>query len=400
MSGPGDDANAAAPADAGRRDLKLRELSLAIFMMFLAGLGLAMSIPLLSLEMERGGLSGFTNGANTAVAGLATIIVAPRVPALVGRLGIAHTALVAIAAAAAILLAFAAAPFWVWFPLRFAFGAAVGTLFIVSEFWIVSLAPLNRRGLVMGVYATVLALGFAAGPSLLVLTGTVGLVPYLAGASIFTAGALPFLLARPARLAASPEAGAGALLAAIRVAPAATLAALLFGAVETAGFSLLPIYGVRLGFSGDVAAMLITALALGNVASQVAIGSIADRFGSGRLLMPIAVLGAVGALLIPLAFRAETGLLILLFLWGGIVGGLYTVGLTQLASRFPPEQLVGANAAFVMLYSIGSVAGPAIVGAAMDRLPPHGFAWSVALLFLLYLLFVTLLRRHRPAGPA
>jgi MFS family permease len=377
----------------------LRELALAIFMMFLAGLGLALSIPLLSLEMERGGLSGFANGANTAIAGLATIVIAPQVPALVGRLGIARTAQLAIGVSATILLVFAVTPFWAWFPLRFAFGAAVGTLFIVSEFWIVSLAPPHRRGLVMGVYATILALGFAAGPALLLLTGTAGLRPYVVGAAIFGAGALPFLSARPAPLAAAPESGGNALLSAIRAAPAATLAALLFGAVETAGFSLLPIYGLRLGLSAENAATLITAVALGNVASQAAIGSIADRFDSGRLLLAIASLGALGAVLIPLVFGTLTGLLLLLFLWGGVVGGLYTVGLTHLANRFPAERLVGANAAFVMLYSFGSVAGPAAVGAAMDGWPPHGFAWSVTLLFLFYLIAVPLLRRRPAADP-
>ena len=48
----------------------------------------------------------------------------------------------------------------------------------------------------MGIYATVLALGFAAGPAILGLVGTHGWLPYLAGTSLFALAALPLLLAR------------------------------------------------------------------------------------------------------------------------------------------------------------------------------------------------------------
>ncbi len=56
---------------------------------------------------------------------------------------------------------------------------ALGALFVLSEFWITALAPPERRGLVMGVYATVLALGFATGPAVLAGVGTSGWPPYL-----------------------------------------------------------------------------------------------------------------------------------------------------------------------------------------------------------------------------
>uniref|UniRef100_UPI0013D393F4 MFS transporter n=1 Tax=Klebsiella pneumoniae TaxID=573 RepID=UPI0013D393F4 len=57
-------------------------------------------------------------------------------------------------------------PLWAWFPLRFVFGASLAVLFVLSEYWINAVAPEARRGLVLGIYATALSLGFAAGPQI------------------------------------------------------------------------------------------------------------------------------------------------------------------------------------------------------------------------------------------
>jgi len=50
---------------------------------------------------------------------------------------------------------------------------------------------------------------------------------------------------------------------------------------------------------------------------------------------------------------------------------------------------VGANAAFVMLYSLGSMSGPVLGSAAMTLWDPHGmlaFGAAASLLFLLIVL--------------
>jgi hypothetical protein len=67
-----------------------------------------------------------------------------------------------------------------------------------------------------------------------------------------------------------------------------------------------------------------------------------------------------------------------MFVWGGLTGALYTIGLAHLGSRFAGPALVSANAAFVLLYNVGLTAGPPIVGLGMDLLPPHGFAFALS----------------------
>ncbi len=116
-----------------------------------------------------------------------------------------------------------------------------------------------------------------------------------------------------------------------------------------------------------------------------------------RLVLLLAALGgALGSSLIPLASGWFPGLLVLLFLWGGIAGTLYTVGLAHLGATIRGPDLAGANAAFVVLYNVGLMLGPPIIGGGMDLVPPQGFAYSLCLLFLSYAAVVALRLVQRP----
>ena len=47
------------------------------------------------------------------------------------------------------------------------------------------------------------------------------------------------------------------------------------------------------------------------------------------------------------------------------MGALYTLSLARLGDRFRPTELTRANTAFVMIFHVGLLLGPASVGAAM-----------------------------------
>ncbi|HYF56953.1 MAG TPA: MFS transporter [Salinarimonas sp.] len=358
-------------------------ITAAIACIAVVGVGLSLSVPLLSLEMTRMGVSGFWIGVNTAVAGIASIVAIPFVPRLAARFGVLPLLAGAVVVFALTLPLFKLLfSFAWWFPLRFVFSACLGTLFVLSEYWISTAAPPERRGFVMGLYATVLSLGFAAGPAALSVVGTAGWAPYLAGAALFILGLLPLAAAR----GVSPriEKGRGGTLPSLaRAAPAAALAALVFGMVETGGFSLLPVYGFANGYDAERAAFLVGILSLGSVLLQIPIGALSDRIDRPLVLLGVTILGLAGALLIPGTIHEPSLLYPVLALWGGVVGGLYTVGLAHLGSRFSGAELARANAAFVILYNLGVVAGPPVIGLGMD-LATHGFAYSVAALLALY----------------
>ncbi len=346
------------------------------------GIGLSLGLPLLALVLESRGVSGTAIGINTAMAGVASIVAVPFVTPLARLVGTARLLGLLIAAAAAGFIGFYLFDsIWAWLALRLVFHGAITAIFILSEFWISSCAPSERRGYILGIYATALSVGFAIGPLVLSVVGWQGSAPFAIGVAIFVASAVPVFLARTAspRIERKPAEPFAKFLIAV---PIATFAVFAFGAVESGGIlSLLPIYGLRLGLSSDQATLLVTATVLGNVALQIPLGLMSDRVDRRLLLLLCAVVGVVGAGLIPLLAENLPALFVILFVWGGFTAGLYTVGLTHLAARYSDADLAAANAAFIMMYSFGMLVGPVFIGIGIDVWDPHGFAVVCAAFF-------------------
>lgn len=364
---------------------RLRGIAAAISAITAVGIALSISLPLLSLTLEARGISGTWIGINTAMAGVASLAVTPVAPGLAFRIGTSRTTFLCVVLAAISLIGFYfAEAFWMWFPLRVVFHGAVTIAFILSEYWINALAPDARRGFVMGIYATVLSIGFATGPAILNITGTSGLLPFVAGAILLVIAAVPMLLARADEPPRHGEETSLPILAYLVAAPLGTLAGLVFGAVEQGALSLLPIFGIRVGFGPADAALLVSAVALGNVLLQIPLGIAADRYDRRWLLFACAAVGTGGALLMPPASGSFPTLLLVLFVWGGFIAGLYTIGLTHLGARYRGKALAGANAAFVMMYSTGMLIGPTMMGAGLTTMGPAGLPYACAFLFAVF----------------
>jgi MFS family permease len=371
-------------------------LATAILLITLVGLGISITVPLLSLEMERMGVASSMAGINTATAGLGNILIVPFIPRLAQKFGANAVIIAAIATLACAILLFKLIPdVSVWFFLRFIFGAALGALFTLSEYWINSAAPSARRGLVMGIYATALSIGFALGPALLALFGTVGWQPYIIAAIIPLMGAIPLVLFKTEAPALAKSEGTN-VFTFMLAAPAATMAALVFGAIETAAVAHLPVLGVRGGYPEGTAAAMVSLFAAGNIVSQVPIGMLADRMDKTRLLLLIALSSLVLSLLLGSVFSTGLTMAIVLFALGGIVGALYTVGLSLLGARYSGIDLANANAAFVILYSSGLMLGPPFAGFGIDLGGVQGFTSTLALILVAYAAIIML----RPGAAA
>lgn len=351
------------------------------------GIAIGLGLPLLSIILEKRGIPATQIGLNAAMAGVASMLAAPLTTKLAHDFGVARTMILAIVIAAISGLGFYyATAFWMWFPLRFTFHGATTMLFILSEFWINQAAPPRRRGLVLGIYATMLAVGFALGPLLFSKLGSDGILPFAVGAIIILLAIIPIFIAR----AESPvldEKPERHFFHYILLVPSATAAVFAFGAVSAGGLSLFTIYALRENMPEPDAAVLLTIMGVGNMAFQIPLGLISDKMRDRRpLLLGMAVLGVIGAISLPFLIHNWLMMAVVLFFWGGCVSGLYTVGLAHLGARLSGPDLAAANAAFIFCYAVGTVAGPQGIGAAMDVAGNDGFAWALAAFFAFYVL--------------
>ena len=381
--------SAGPPPGAGETGMRWLSIGAAIASISVVGMAIGLGVPLLSVILETRGYSATAIGANTAVAGIASVLAAPFATPLAARFGVVPLMLAMIVAGGLAFVGFYVAPaFWMWFPLRAVLHFALTVLFILSEFWISTSAPPHRRGLVLGIYATVLSLGFAFGPWLFAQIGSGGFAPFAITFVLIMLAAVPVSLAwrESPDIAGAGHGGGGGFVRYIWMVPTATAAVLVFGAVETGGFALFPVYGARIGYTEADAALLLTAVGLGNVVLQIPLGLVSDRMRDRRVLLAICTLvGLAGVLALPLVAGNWHASAAILFLWGGVVAGLYTVGLAHLGSKLSGRDLASANAAFVLCYGIGMLIGPQAIGIGMDLAGPDGFAWTLALFFAAYL---------------
>jgi MFS family permease len=368
----------------------------AITTVTIVGVGISLTMTLIALRLGEQGYSAGAIGLNPTAGGFAILAGAAFVPALVRRMNVKPLLFLALLTSGVSLLSFTLTDdYWAWLAIRTVFSGALSVLFVTSEYWINAIAPPRRRGFVLGFYMTSLAGGFAVGPAILGFVGTAGAAPFLVATALFALAAVPIVLwsGKVPEIKNAPPLPVLGFLTSV---PIATLAGLLHGAIETASLGLLPVYALRAGLSPETGALFVTLFALGNVIFQFPMGFASDMMDRNKLLLSLAILALCGAIALALAgpshFLLFCGLLVI---WGGIVGSLYAIGLAHLGSRYSGQDLASANAAFVMLYSLGMLGGPPIAGLGMDLASPNGFFFSIAALLVLYLGVVCGRLKHR-----
>jgi MFS family permease len=379
-------------------------LSAAIGGMLGVGIAFGAAIPLITLLMEARGLSSLVIGLNGAMFPLAVLLMAPFVPRLLGRFGTLRMIFVMLAVSIAMLLVFPATDSLVlWFAARFVIGLAGAVHWISTEAWINSIAGDHSRGRVLGFYAAALGIGFAGGPVLLKLVGFEGWFPFIAIGIFLLLSAVPLLFARglTPRLSSHPDGGA---LRTLMRAPTVLAVAVAAGAIDSGLYMMLPVYAIENGFDRELTATWLTVWIAGTIVLQPPLGWLIDRIDARKLLVATALLQIAGMVALPFLWGDGILFWLLTFVWGGVIMGIYTLGIVLLGRRFRGAQIAAANAGFVMVYETGAIAGPVAIGAAMDAFGANGMVpvvVAMALAFIAVALWrMRVARRRALAGAA
>lgn len=360
-----------------------------------------LTYPLLSFILERQGTTPALIGLSAAMTPLGFVASAPLIPALTGRLGAARLAVLCSVLAALALAGIGwTKDIWAWMPLRFLLGVFANPLYVISETWLITITPAARRGRIMGLYSSVVSGGFAIGPLSLGLVGTEGWPPFMVGILAFLVCGV-IVLAVVSRLPAMPDEGEAASVAGFFArAPLLLFAVFAAAAFEQVPLSLFAVYGAALGSAEGQTASLIACFVAGNAVLQVLLGRVAEPLGASRTMLSCAVLSLIACLLLPLLFDRWL-IWPLVFVWGGVSFGVYTMALIQLGERFTGRVLIAGNAAFALVWGAGGIVGSPATGSMMQLIGHRGLPLSLALLCAVLAVLLLLEReRDRSRPPA
>jgi MFS family permease len=343
-------------------------LSVSVF-----ALTLGLTYPLLALILEGQGVDETWIGLNAAMTSLGVIVFAPVVPRVAVHLGAWRLAIICLIATMGLFVLLGAfRTMEAWFAVRFLLGVAINGLFVVSETWINQLVTPQTRGRVMGLYSTVLSLGFAIGPFLLPVTGIEGWAPFWVGVAGAAISLVALILVRDQVPAFTREAQGTSLVGFLPLAPVLLAAVATFSFYDQAVLSFWPLYGLRYGLTETTVANALGVLIIGNVFLQFPLGWLADRTSRRGLMLFCAAAAVVGSLVLPLAITRPLILWPLLFFWGGLAFGVYTMALIELGDRFSGALLLAGNAAFALMWGVGGIIGPPVTGGVMQLVGPNG----------------------------
>ncbi|MBI2718802.1 MAG: MFS transporter [Rhizobiales bacterium] len=349
----------------GATSRRTGNLVAAIATVACADIAMGLTLQLLPLLMERQGLNASLIGANAAMGPIGILIAGPLLPMVVGRLGSKPVAIAVIAILFAGLAAFhLTSNVWLWFPIRFVFGIAAGTLFTISEAWVLTFAGDGNRGRVMGLYTSVLAVTFSVGPLIVPLTGIDGWMPWLIGMACVAASALPLAFVSVSDDAFRQKEGFG-FFRFVRAAPLLLFAVGAATLFDNVFISFFTIFGLRHGLPLEVASRILGAGIIGNTLLFYPMGLIADRWSRNGVVVATAFativlsLGLIVLIDTPLIWPAA-------ILLSAAAFGVYVVALATLGDSFKGPDLIAGSAAFAAMWGVGGLIGPPVAGAAID----------------------------------
>lgn len=349
--------------------------------------------PLLSLSLEQKGVDPAKIGIIVSASWVAILLLYKVVPRLLAHLGLVRANLLSAVLTVLGLVGMTLTSQLVWlFALNFVLGIGLILRWIACDTWIVSVATDSERGRAIGVHETLMGLGIAVGPLLLVVFGVNSAVPYYACAAIvLVSGGLALSLkGHDAQPKTPVEKRHGKLFSVI---PVALCGAFIAGFSETSSVSFLGAYSLSAGYLLTAATLLISVFGIGGTVLQLPIGWMADRssYKTGQLVCGLVML--LGTLAIPFSQSVPWLSTFIVFLWGGAIGGMNTLAVIEAGDRVGEHQVSTAMTAIALFYTLGSVLGPIATGATVSYISPHGLMISVGVAGGLFIALL-MLKKH------
>ena len=343
-----------------------------------------LTLQLIPLLMHERGWPAWAIGLNSAMGPIGILMAGPFLPRIISHVGTKRMVLTIVFVLVVSLAAISLLPVWMWFPLRFFFGLSTGSLFVVSEAWILSAATIENRGRVMGIYTSLLSVTFAIGPLILPWTGIEGFLPWGIGNACVLLSIVPLTFVKVTEDEFKWSKEGGGYFGFVRRAPmllCAIAAATLFDNVVISFFT---IYGISHGLDLAVASRVLGIGIIGNVLLSYPLGWLADHWSRKAVMFVSAGFTVVLSLSLLVVIDHWTVWPVMMVLMP-MAFAVYVVGLATMGDSFKGPDLMAGTAAIASMWGVGGLIGPPVAGVAIDLVGIDAMPVTLAAFFVLLL---------------
>jgi MFS family permease len=263
---------------------------------------------------------------------------------------------------------------------RLVLGAGEGTVFTAGSAWIVDLAPVARRGRVIGLYGLAVWAGLSVGPligELLLQVSGYTLVWIFAGAAPLCGALIASRLPDPFQATPHPEEEQHALIEREAVRPGAALALGSIGYGTMTAFVVLHLESRGVGHGAAVFGAFATMVVL----TRLIGGDLPDRVGPIRVAVAAAVVEAIGLTTIAIAHSLPVAIAGALAM-GAAFSLLYPSLSLIVVSRVSDTRRGAALGTFTAFFDAGVGFGAPLAGAAAALSSYEGAFFLAAMIAL------------------
>ena len=358
-------------------------------------------LALLPLRMTADGLSVVAIGAVATAYGLGFASGCLLVPRLVRHVGHirAFASLAAVVSVVALLFTQAGSAV-AWTGLRAISGFALAGLFTIADSWISARATSGNRGRLVSTYMVCTKIALMLSPLCVGLGEIEGDGLFMTVAALLCLSLVP-LSATGSEEPALPSTIRPNIGALFRAAPSAVVAAFGVGLMNGPVIALAPVYGVTIGLSPSVAAILLIALQGGSLVFQWPLGWLSDHIDRRIVIAGLACGTSVVSALIVLGSGAggSVGVVVGFAVWGGLALCIYPVCVAHASDVVEANRIVPTISTLLTCWAVGMMLGPMLAAALMERLGASGLFVYSGIISLAAAVFVMLRILARARAP-
>lgn len=259
----------------------------------------------------------------------------------------------------------------VWLLLRACTGFTMAGAFMVIESWLNERATNETRGTIFGLYMMVTHVAITAGQMVVTLGDVSSATLFMATGILFCLALLPTAVSTA--ITPAPLADVSIDLKELYGnSPVAFVGCLLIGVANGAWGTLGAVYGAEIGISTFEIAVMMSLAVLAGAAAQMPVGRLSDHTDRRFVLAGGAFVSALIGLVLYLT-APRTGIIVigLTAVYGLLAYTLYSIVVAHANDHAPPAAFARVSSGLLLLYGVGTMAGPVFAGLAMEGMRPE-----------------------------